>query len=319
MAPPLRKSIARPGLMARARARSGRRWPTRSFRLALALHRDGRPADPARRSGGVFARRVTDPLEIAGTLVGYAVRTPETLRYFARGYRYSLGMAPPEPGGRAGPVLEPSPLGAWFDAHTDGLPLFKRRHYLDIYHRHLARFRGQPLHIVEIGVRDGGSLEMWRDYFGAQARVSGIDIDPACKQRESEGIEVWIGDQADPDFWAKFLAAAPPIDIVVDDGGHHPDQQAVTLECLLPRIRSGGVYICEDIGGSFQPFQSFLDGLARPLSAVGMPNWPTPASPLHQHVASVHRYPLMTVIEKPPVAPAAFEAVRRGGQLAQAR
>jgi methyltransferase family protein len=305
MASWLQKLISNRGLMR----------PARAFKRGLVLRRYGRHAGARRRSGAAVGRRgrMRDLLELAGAGAGYVLRGPESLRYFARGYRYSLQLVPPtlsDP--LAVPMVAPSPLEAWFDAHTEGLPLFKRRHYFAIYHHHLARFRGQPVHIVEIGVRGGGSLEMWRDYFGPEARVSGIDIDPACKEHESEGIEIFIGDQADPHFWARFLERLSSIDIVVDDGGHRPHQQAVTLERLLPHIRPGGVYICEDIGGSFQPFHSFLDGLSRPLSAIGVPERPTPPNPLHQHVASVHHYPLIAVIEKPPAVPRAFQAERRG-------
>ncbi|HEY4427323.1 MAG TPA: class I SAM-dependent methyltransferase [Solirubrobacteraceae bacterium] len=251
-------------------------------------------------------------MELAGTGAGYLLRTPESLRYFARGYGYGQQLEP-----AAAPavetVVEPSPLEAWFDGHTEGLIIFKRRHYFDVYHRHLARFRGQPVQILEIGVRAGGGLEMWRDYFGPGTRVYGVDNDPACKERASEGIEIFIGDQGDPEFWERFLEGCPAVDIVVDDGGHQASQQALTLERVLPHIRPGGVYICEDVGGSFQPFQSFVDGLTRPLSAIGLPDRPTPPSPLHQHVASVHRYPMMTVIEKPAWIPPPFEATHRGG------
>ena len=64
-------------------------------------------------------------------------------------------------------------------------------------------------------------------------------------------IHVLIGDQADRTFWRRMIAhgTLPPLDIVIDDGGHTPDQQRVTLEELLPHIRPGGVYVCEDIHG----------------------------------------------------------------------
>jgi hypothetical protein len=292
--------------------------PAIAFRRAFTLRRDGRPVGARRPDGrGEPGGRALDLMRLAGTGTGYAMRAPQGLGYFARGYRYGEQLTPPELDDHA-TASEPSPLEVWFDA-AGGRPSLKRRHYFDIYHRHLSRFRGQPVHVVEIGVREGGSLQMWRDYFGPDARVSGIDIDPACRELAGEGIEIFIGDQADPEFWARFLARAPAIHIVLDDGGHHAHQQAVTLECLLPQIRPGGVYICEDVGGSFHPFHSFVDGLTRPLSAIALPGRPTPASPLHQHVASVHRYPMVTVIEKPAVIPRAFDTARRtGGPGAQA-
>ncbi len=237
-----------------------------------------------------------------------------SLHYFVRGYRYAARLGSPA---RPQPEQRPDPPGAleaYFDAHTVGPGLFKWRHYFEIYERHLAGFRGRPVTMVEIGVFGGGSMRMWREYLGPDSHIYGVDIDPACKQLEGEGIDVLIGDQADRSFWERFLASDPTIDIVLDDGGHSAEQQTVTLECLLPRISPGGVYMCEDIHGSFHGFHSFVDGLTRPLSDIGLPDRENPPNALHRHVASVHRYPLLTVIETPAWRPPQFEAPRHGSE-----
>ncbi len=239
-------------------------------------------------------------------------RGAESVRYFARGYRYgrrfpSGGSAVPEQ--RPGPV---SALEAYAEGHVEGPGIFKFPHYFDIYDRHLSRFRGREVHIVEIGVAGGGSLGMWRTYLGPDAQIVGIDIDPGCRRFQDDGIAIVIGDQGDPAFWAAFVEDHPRIDIVIDDGGHLPEQQAVTLEQLLPHIQAGGVYVCEDIHGPGQPFQAFLDGLTRPLSSVREGGTATALSPLQREVASVHRYPILTVIEKTTWSPAAFDARKYG-------
>jgi hypothetical protein len=59
-------------------------------------------------------------------------------------------------------------------------------------------------------------------------------------------IKIFIGDEEDRKFWRRFKAEVPAVDIVIDDGGHQTQQQVVTLEELLPHLRPGGVYICED-------------------------------------------------------------------------
>ena len=236
----------------------------------------------------------------------------QSARMFALGYRYGRRVPAPEP---PIPAAAPDAVGAleaYFDAHTVGPGITKWRHYFEIYERHLKRFRGRPVGVVEIGVLGGGSLQMWRDYLGPDAHVYGVDINPASSELARDGVEIFIGDQGDPAFWEHFLQRLPTIDIVIDDGGHMPAQQVVTLEALLPRIRPGGVYICEDIHGPFQPFQSFLDGLTRPLSDVGMPGKHNPARTLHRQVASVHRYPILTVIEKPTSCAPTFESPRHG-------
>jgi hypothetical protein len=205
-------------------------------------------------------------------------------------------------------------MEAYADAHTEGPGIFKFTHYFDIYNRHLGRFRGQHAQLVEIGVAGGGSLGMWRDFLGPDTQICGVDIDPGCQRFRGEGVEIVIGDQSDPAFWAAFVREHPRIDIVIDDGGHLPGQQALTLESLLPHIRPGGIYICEDIHGAAQPFQAFIDGLTRPLSSVREGGVKTPVSSLQGHVASVHRYPILTVIEKARWRPAAFQARRYGSE-----
>jgi hypothetical protein len=48
------------------------------------------------------------------------------------------------------------------------------------------------VHVVEFGIYQGGSLQMWKHYFGSRCRVFGVDINPACKLVEEDGIEVFI-------------------------------------------------------------------------------------------------------------------------------
>ena len=234
-------------------------------------------------------------------------------REFARGYRYAKRLQPARdtasPGGGSAVT---NALEEYFDAHAEGPGLWKWRHYFEVYDRHLSRFRGRPVRMVEVGVFGGGSLAMWRDYLGPASTIYGIDIDPACAKHGADGVEIVIGDQSEPAFWRDFTSRVAPVDIVLDDGGHEAHQQIPTLEALLPHLRPGGVYICEDVHGPLHPFHSYIDGLARRLHAVPGPARTAQPNALQQHVASVHRYPILTVIEKPPRPVGAFEAPRRG-------
>ena len=81
-------------------------------------------------------------------------------------------------------------------------------HYFEVYHRHFERFRGRPVTVVEFGVRQGGSLQMWRGYFGRRSQIVGVDIDPRCKAFEEPGIRVRIGDQEDRDFLRRCAESA---------------------------------------------------------------------------------------------------------------
>ena len=82
------------------------------------------------------------------------------------------------------------------------------------------KFIGKKITIVEIGILNGGSLFMWRKYFGKRARIIGIDLNSKTKQLKKYGFEIFIGDQANKNFWNKFFKKIGKVDIVIDDGGH---------------------------------------------------------------------------------------------------
>jgi hypothetical protein len=146
-----------------------------------------------------------------------------------------------------------NPFVTYLERNPAGRLVHKVRHYFDIYHRHLSRFRGRPLTMIEIGIFNGGSLPMWRDYLGPQATIVGVDINPGCERFTEPGIDVVIGDQGDRGFLRSLAERYPDIAILIDDGGHRMHQQIATFEELYPRLRSDGVYICEDTGTSYVP------------------------------------------------------------------
>jgi hypothetical protein len=141
----------------------------------------------------------------------------------------------------------PNQLAVYFESYKEGPGVSKWQHYLDIYNRHFSRFVGREVHVLEVGIYSGGSLLMWKEYFGEDATIYGVDINESCRAYEDDRTKIFIGDQADRSFWANVKKSAPHIDIVIDDGGHLAEQQCVTLEEMLPHIRPGGVYLCEDI------------------------------------------------------------------------
>lgn len=128
--------------------------------------------------------------------------------------------------------------------------------YFEIYERHLNRFRGKHVNLVEVGVQKGGSLEMWSDYFGGGANITGIDVDAECAnlKYDAKNINVIIGDQGSPEFWDTFFQSyQKPIDIFIDDGGHYMNQQILTFEKVFPQMPVGSIYICEDVHTSYMP------------------------------------------------------------------
>jgi hypothetical protein len=146
-----------------------------------------------------------------------------------------------------------NPLIDYLESNPDRRLIHKWRHYFDVYHRHFERFRGQPLTMIEIGIFNGGSLQMWRDYLGPKATIVGVDVNPECTRFAEPGIEIVIGDQADRAFLGSLGDRYSDFAILLDDGGHRMHQQIATFEELYPRLRSEGVYLCEDTHSSYMP------------------------------------------------------------------
>jgi hypothetical protein len=202
-----------------------------------------------------------------------------------------------------------NPLRTYFDANPGRL-MTKWDHYLDIYHRHFARFRGQPITLVEFGVFHGGSLQMWRHYFGPQCRVVGVDINPRLLELGEPGVEIHIGDQGDRGFLRQLAAKIGPIDILLDDGGHQMHQQIATVEELYGSVKPDGVILVEDThtsywrshGGGLRAPHSFMEFAKRLVDELNAWHSRDPHSfgpgPFTRATRSMHFYDSVVVIEK---------------------
>tara|TARA_A100001234_G_scaffold146253_1_gene128613 strand:- start:67 stop:909 length:843 start_codon:yes stop_codon:yes gene_type:complete len=127
----------------------------------------------------------------------------------------------------------------------------KYKNYFTIYDKLLSYYRGKKITFVEIGVLSGGSLQMWKEYFGNDARIIGIDLNPDAKRLESEGFEIFIGNQTDPNFWSSFFEKVGKVDVILDDGGHTNFQQIMTAVSVIPNINDDGTLIVEDVFHSY--------------------------------------------------------------------
>jgi hypothetical protein len=143
-------------------------------------------------------------------------------------------------------------------------------HYFEIYDRLFERFidgvalpdgSRRPLHFLEIGVSHGGSLELWRETFGPDAVIFGIDIDPNCANLDRDDLQVRIGSQADPDFLQSVVDEMGGVDVVLDDGSHVAMHQRVSFDTLFPLLSANGLYVVEDTHTAY--FFDFGGGLRR--------------------------------------------------------
>ena len=145
-------------------------------------------------------------------------------------------------------------MDLWRDFLTnDGKVIHKWEHYFPVYERHFAPWRGRSMTFLEIGVSKGGSLAMWRRYFGPLARIVGIDIDPACRAHEEGGVMVRIGDQSDLAFLDEIVGEFGVPDVVLDDGSHQMAHIQASFDHLYPKLLKNGVYMVEDLHTAYWP------------------------------------------------------------------
>jgi hypothetical protein len=117
--------------------------------------------------------------------------------------------------------------------------------YLRHYEAIFSPIREEKFNLIEIGVLHGASVRLWPKFF-TNARIIGVDIDPACRSFEGGRVNIEIGSQADPEFLHQLACMYPP-HIVVDDGSHRSDHIIFTFEHLFPAVAPGGYYVIEDL------------------------------------------------------------------------
>jgi hypothetical protein len=132
-------------------------------------------------------------------------------------------------------------------ANNTGAIVHKWHHYIPIYDRYFSPFRNRKIRFLEIGVSEGGSLQMWRKYFGDDAIIFGIDINPKCEKFNGIAGQVRIGSQTDHVFLASVIKEMGGVDVILDDGSHDMQHIPVTLEYLFPHMNYGGIYMIEDL------------------------------------------------------------------------
>ena len=144
----------------------------------------------------------------------------------------------------------------------------KWTHYFDFYDELVLESRkkfGADIRILEIGVQNGGSLEIWRKLFGSKAEIHGIDIDPMC-DRLSDQFNIHIGSSADKNFLANIRSKSSYFDLIIDDGRHNSKHQRIALEYLFAMLSPRGIYVIEDIEHSYR--YSKRGGYLRPSSII---------------------------------------------------
>jgi 23S rRNA U2552 (ribose-2'-O)-methylase RlmE/FtsJ len=116
--------------------------------------------------------------------------------------------------------------------------------FTDFYEKHLYELKHNYNDILEIGIYNGSSLKMLKEYF-EKSNIYGIDIFEKSSYDE-ERIKTFICDQTDIEkinniFYNTYF------NIIIDDGGHTMSQQQISFKNLIYKLNKNGFYIIEDL------------------------------------------------------------------------
>ncbi|WP_170106763.1 class I SAM-dependent methyltransferase [Rhodovulum imhoffii] len=212
-------------------------------------------------------------------------------------------------------------LGRLYAEH-DGPLIQKWHHYLPVYEKYLSRYRGTGFRFLEIGVSGGGSLHLWRHYFGDDATIMGIDINPDCQALDGQSGMVRIGSQDDEAFLNRVVEEMGGVDVILDDGSHRMEHVSKSLQVLFPKLSTPGLYLVEDLHTAYWPkYGGGLDAptnffnIVKPL-ADDMHAWlhegPAKVPGIGNAITGIHLYDSMLILEKDEVHPPAHSRIRGG-------
>jgi O-antigen biosynthesis protein len=140
--------------------------------------------------------------------------------------------------------------------------------YLSEWERLFASLRNQAINLFEIGVHNGGSLEIWAKYFGHAEKIVGVDNNQDCQQLSFSDprISVIIGDVNSDAVESKLQELSSELHIIIDDGSHQSGDIIQSFLRYFKFLQPGGYYLIEDLHASY--WDAYNGGLNNPYSAL---------------------------------------------------
>lgn len=142
-------------------------------------------------------------------------------------------------------------------------------HYSEVYARYFGPLKDDPLKLLEIGIFEGNGVRLWENYF-KNADLHFIDITFDKVKYFSERSHYYLADQANTKDLLRVMAeSGGNFDIIIDDGGHTMKQQLVSFKTLFPYLKSGGLYVIEDLHTSYWKSHEGGGSLSKPKAGSG--------------------------------------------------
>ncbi len=154
-----------------------------------------------------------------------------------------------------------------YDSHS-GKVSDKWSIYIDEYHSIFGEYRNENIKLLEIGIQNGGSLELWSRYFAKGDIFIGCDIDENCGGLDytDDRIHVVVGDANAETTYQSIVALSTGFNIIIDDGSHKSSDIIKSFLIYFNKVIDGGIYIVEDLHCSY--WKNFDGGLFHPYSSI---------------------------------------------------
>jgi O-antigen biosynthesis protein len=140
--------------------------------------------------------------------------------------------------------------------------------YISEYDRLFQPYRDKPVRLLEIGIQNGGSLEIWSKYFPNAKKIVGCDTEPLCRQLSFDDVEiaVVVADANTDEAQHYILEHSSSFDIMIDDGSHKSSDIIKSFVRYFSYLKDGGLYVAEDLHCSY--WLDFEGGLYQPYSSI---------------------------------------------------
>lgn len=140
--------------------------------------------------------------------------------------------------------------------------------YLTEYNRLFMHLTESPIQLLEIGVQNGGSLEIWGQFFPKASCIIGCDINKECAKiiYSDNRIKLVIGDINNIKTRNKIISYSKEFDIIIDDGSHTSSDIIKSFLTLFPLVVTHGIYVIEDLHCSY--WKKFEGGLYAKKSSM---------------------------------------------------
>jgi 23S rRNA U2552 (ribose-2'-O)-methylase RlmE/FtsJ len=131
-----------------------------------------------------------------------------------------------------------------YQQHND-LLADKWESYFDVYEDEMSIFRNlKDVSILEFGIANGGSLQIWKKFFGSTSKIYGIDIDTSLceKLKFEDGIEIACFDASNKDNLELFFSNKE-FSVIIDDASHIASEIINTFIISFKKLIPGNFHV----------------------------------------------------------------------------